>query len=105
MKRISSIGLEDKIVDDVKINNELLSSTFDQIDQASRLVKYDQRRKMSYFEISVDEKQTSNDLHCLVQKYFYMIELYHLILRENSSTTLTESGDDASHNSDVSLKI
>ena len=50
LKRASSVWIGDKLVDDPKLNKELLSATFDQIDQASRTVKYDFRRKMSYFE-------------------------------------------------------
>ena len=36
LRRLSSIGLEDRLVDDLRLNSDLLNSTFDQIDQASR---------------------------------------------------------------------
>ena len=51
---------------------------------------------------NVDHQQTSSDLHYDIQKYFHMIELYHLILRESNSTTLTESIEEESNHLDVS---
>lgn len=50
---------------------------------ASRSVKYDLKRKMSYFKIAFSTEQTSFDLYTAVQKYIHMIELYHLNLRSN----------------------
>lgn len=46
-------------------------------------MKYDLRRKMSYFCIAINNKKTSLDLYNAVQKYIHMIELYHLNLRSN----------------------
>ena len=46
-------------------------------------MKYDLKRKMSYFKVSLQEDMTSMDLFNEVQKWIYMIELYHLNLRSN----------------------
>jgi len=53
------------------------------IDQASRSVKYDLKRKMNYFSIAINSNATSMDLFNAVQKYIHMIELYHLNLKIN----------------------
>lgn len=53
------------------------------IDEASRSVKYDAKRKMSYFRIAISDLKTSLDLFNEVQKWIYMVELYHLNLRSN----------------------
>ena len=62
---------------------------------ASRSVKYDLKRKMSYFKIAFSAEQTSLDLYTAVQKYIHMIELYHLNLRSNiADFESSESSDE-----------
>ena len=67
-RRTSEIHHEDKLVEDKHLNDCLLDSTLEEIDLVSRNVKYDLRRKMSYFNLIVDKKESSGDLFTKVQK-------------------------------------
>lgn len=72
----------------------------EEIDNASRKVEYDLRRKMSYFKIVVNTKYTSGDLFNEVQKFIHMIELYHINLRSNIADFQDQSDSESSEVND-----
>jgi hypothetical protein len=76
-----------------------------EIDEASRNVKYDHKRKMSYFKIVVNRKYTSGDLFNVVQKFFHMIELYHITIRSNIADFHEHSDLDSEQSSPVTGAI